>query len=70
MGMILVNPRTFLPLLLFIGFVYTLIGIGTSKVSVTTGVDLPNLFTIGEGIIALSVLLFVMTAFVRILMRR
>lgn len=61
MGLILVNPRTFLPLLLFIGFIYTLMGISASEISAFTGADLPNLFAIGAAIIVIAVVLYVVS---------
>ena len=57
-GIVLINPRTFLPLLLFIGFFYTLIGLATYKLDTITGIDLPNLFGLGMGMIFIAIVIF------------
>jgi len=57
MGLNLSNPKTFLPLLLFIGFVFTLFGKGWQSFSNDAG-----LFSTGLFIIGLAVVLWIMIA--------
>jgi len=54
MGLDLSNPKTFLPLLLFIGFVFALFGKGWESFSSDSG-----MYSIGLLIIALAVVLWV-----------
>ena len=54
MGLNLSNPKTFLPLLLFIGFVFALLGKGWESFSSDSG-----MYSIGLLIIALAVVLWI-----------
>ncbi|MEM3882651.1 MAG: hypothetical protein QXO23_04620 [Candidatus Methanomethyliaceae archaeon] len=67
MVMVLENPKTFLPLLLFVGFVFTLMSVPTSEVARTASVNLPDFFGIGMALIVLAIVLFVI---VNILLRK
>ena len=53
-GLSLSNPKTFLPLLLFIGFVFVLIGIGFWTFTRNSGLTL-----LGVILILISIVLFV-----------
>jgi hypothetical protein len=44
MGITLENPKTFLPLLLFIGFVFSLIGIGLYSIGTNAGLLVTGMF--------------------------
>ena len=50
MGLNLSNPKTFLPLLLFIGFVFALFGKGWESFSSDSGMYPTGLFIIGLAI--------------------
>jgi uncharacterized membrane protein len=54
MGIRLENPKTFLPLLLFIGFVFSLIGIGLYSIGAN-----PALIIFGTLIMMLAVALWI-----------
>jgi len=54
MGINLSNPKTFLPLLLFIGLIFSLIGLGWWGFREDS-----SIFLLGLGIITLSVVLWI-----------
>jgi hypothetical protein len=58
MGLSLSNPKTFLPLLLFIGFVFALLGMGWETLFRDSGILLLGLF-----IIAVAVFLWIVSRF-------
>lgn len=60
MGLELSNPKTFLPLLLFIGFVFTLIGKGWESFSSDSG-----MYSMGLLIMGLAVFLWVLVSIQR-----
>lgn len=57
MGLELSNPKTFLPLLLFIGFVFTLFGKGWESFSSDSG-----MYSMGLFIMGLAVFLWVLVS--------
>jgi protein-S-isoprenylcysteine O-methyltransferase Ste14 len=56
MGLNLSNPKTFLPLLLFIGFVFALFGKGWESLSYDSG-----MYSTGLLIIGLAILLWIIS---------